>query len=146
MTIALGDENSFKREGTLDFVDNTLDRSSGTIHARATIPNKDFLLTPGGFAPHPRHSRTPEPALLVPDAAIFNDQSNHIVMTADANNTVVPKVIELGDMRNGLRVVRSGLSATDRVIIERCDLAKPGRHGPRPRLEPSKRSQTKWLT
>ncbi len=108
VAIALGRRKLFKREGTLDFVDNTLDRSSGTIHARATIPNKDFLLTPGGFARIRVTLGTPEPATSCPDAAIFNDQSNHIVMTVDANNTVVPKVIELGDMRNGLRVVRSG--------------------------------------
>jgi len=126
VTIALSDENTFTREGTLDFVDNSLDRSSGTIHARATIPNKDFLLTPGGFARIRVTLGTSEPALLVPDAAIFNDQSNHIVMTVDANNTVVPKVVELGDMRNGLRVIRSGLSATDRVIIDGAILAKPG--------------------
>jgi membrane fusion protein, multidrug efflux system len=126
VVVALGDENSFKREGTLDFVDNTLDRSSGTIHARATIPNKDFLLTPGGFARVRVTLGTSEPALLVPDASIFNDQSNHVVMTVDADNTVVPRVVELGDMRNGLRVIRSGLSATDRVIISGAILAKPG--------------------
>ena len=80
------------RGDSFDFVDNTLDRSSGTIHARATIPNKDFLLTPGGFARIRVDSRDrPSPRFLVPDAAIFNDQSNHIVMTVDANDTVVPE-------------------------------------------------------
>jgi len=126
VVIALGDENTFTREGTLDFVDNTLDRSSGTIHARATVPNKDFLLTPGGFARIRVTLGAAEPALLVPDSAIFNDQSNHVVMTVDADNTVIQKAVELGDMRNGLRVIRSGLSATDRVIIDGAILAKPG--------------------
>ena len=118
VTIALSDEKAFTRRGTLDFVDNTLDRSSGTIHARATIPNKDLLLTPGEFARVRVDLGTPESALLVPDAAILNDQSNHIVLTVDANSTVVPKVVELGDIRRGLRVIRSGLAPTDRVIIE----------------------------
>lgn len=126
VTIALGDENTFAREGTLDFVDNTLDRSSGTIHARATIPNKDLLLTPGEFARIRVDLGAPEPSLLVPDASILNDQSNHIVMTVDATNTVVPKVVELGDIRRGLRVIRSGLAPTDRVIIEGALLAAPG--------------------
>jgi RND family efflux transporter MFP subunit len=126
VVIALGDENSFTREGILDFIDNSLDRSSGTIHARATIPNKDFVLTPGGFARIRVTLGAAEPALLVPDASIFNDQSNHIVMTVDANNVVVPKVVELGDIRDGLRVIRSGLSATDRVITSGAILAKPG--------------------
>jgi len=126
VTISLSDESSFTREGTLDFVDNSLDRSSGTIHARATIPNKDFLLTPGGFARVRVDLGAAQPVLLVPDSAIFNDQSNHIVMTVDADSIVVPKVVELGDIRNGLRVIRSGLSATDRVIIDGAILAKPG--------------------
>jgi len=55
--IALADEKGFTHEGALDFVDNTLDRSSGTIHARATVPNIDGLLTPGGFARVPRAGR-----------------------------------------------------------------------------------------
>jgi len=126
VTISLSDESSFTREGTLDFVDNSLDRSSGTIHARATIANKDFLLTPGGFARVRVDLGAAQPVLLVPDSAIFNDQSNHIVMTVDADSIVVPKVVELGDIRNGLRVIRSGLSATDRVIIDGAILAKPG--------------------
>ena len=126
VVIALGDENNFKREGVLDFVDNSLDRSSGTIHARATIPNKDFFLTPGGFARIRVTLGAPEPALLVPDASVLNDQSNHIVMTVDANKKVVPKVVELGDIRNGLRVIRSGLSANDRIIIDGVVRAAPG--------------------
>ena len=126
MTIALSDENTFTRQGTLDFVDNTLDRSSGTIHARATIPNRDLLLTPGEFARVRVDLGAPESALLVPDAAILNDQSNHIVLTVDANSMVVPKVVELGDIRRGLRVIRSGLAPTDRVIIEGVLSAAPG--------------------
>jgi membrane fusion protein, multidrug efflux system len=126
VTIALSDENTFTRQGTLDFVDNTLDRSSGTIHARATIQNKDLLLTPGAFARIRVDLGAPEPSLLVPDSSILNDQSSHIVMVVDANNTVVPKVVELGDIRRGLRVIRSGLAPTDRVIIEGVLLAAPG--------------------
>jgi membrane fusion protein, multidrug efflux system len=126
VTIALSDENTFTRQGTLDFVDNTLDRSSGTIHARATIQNKDLLLTPGEFARIRVDLGAPEPSLLVPDSSILNDQSSHIVMVVDANNTVVPKVVELGDIRRGLRVIRSGLAPTDRVIIEGVLLAAPG--------------------
>ena len=69
--VSLSDEKGFTREGTLDFVDNTLDRSSGTIHARATIPNTDLLLTPGGFARVRLEVAPPAPALLVPDASVL---------------------------------------------------------------------------
>src|SRR6267378_5651312 len=110
--ISLADEKGFTHEGTLDFVDNTLDRSSGTIHARATIPNSDLLLTPGGFARVRLEVAPPAPALLVPDASVLPDQSQHIVLTVGPNNVVTPKQVQLGDLRDGLRVIHSGLIRT----------------------------------
>jgi RND family efflux transporter MFP subunit len=124
--ISLSDENAFTREGTLDFVDNQIDRSSGTIHARATIPNKDLLLTPGGFARVRIALSAPEPALLVPDASVVSDQDNHLVLTVSEDNTVVAKLVTLGDLRDGLRVIRSGLAPTDKVIIDGIVFARPG--------------------
>jgi RND family efflux transporter MFP subunit len=75
----------FNRGGTLDFVDNTLDRSSGTIHARATVKNVDGLLTPGAFARVRVAISKPVPSLLVPDAAVLPDQSDHVVLTVGAD-------------------------------------------------------------
>ena len=124
--ISLADEKSFTHEGTLDFVDNTLDRSSGTIHARATVPDADGLLTPGGFARVRVDVSTPAMALLVPDASVLPDQSNHIVLTVGANNVVTPKQVQLGDLRNGLRVIRSGLEPDDRVIVDGIPAVRPG--------------------
>src|SRR5882757_5507451 len=112
--IALADEKGFTHEGTLDFVDNTLNRSSGTIHARATVPNADGLLTPGGFARVRVQVAPPTPALLVPDASVLPDQSDHIVLTVGPNNVVTPKLVQIGDLRDGLRVIRSGLTTSDR--------------------------------
>src|SRR5262249_33451433 len=124
--VSLADEKGFTHEGTLDFVDNTLDRSSGTIHARATIPNSDLLLTPGGFARVRLEVAPPAPALLVPDASVLPDQSEHIVLTVGPNNVVTPKHVQLGDLRDGLRVIRSGLAPSDRVIISGIPSASPG--------------------
>ncbi len=124
--VAVSDEKRFTREGTLDFIDNTLDRSSGTIHARATIPNSDLLLTPGGFARVRLEVAPPVPALLVPDASLLPDQSGHIVLTVGPNDVVTPKQVQLGDFRDGLRVIRSGLSPTDRVIVDGIPMARPG--------------------
>ncbi|HUN95030.1 MAG TPA: efflux RND transporter periplasmic adaptor subunit [Bradyrhizobium sp.] len=124
--IALADEKSFTHEGTFNFVDNTLDRSSGTIHARATVPDTDGLLTPGGFARVRVDIAPPAPALLVPDASVLPDQSDHIVLTVGANNVVTPKRVQLGDLRDGLRVIRSGLAASDRVIVDGIPSAHPG--------------------
>src|SRR6516164_2338304 len=89
--IALSDETESARQGTLDFVDNALNRSSGTIHARATVPNPDGLLTPGVFARVKLVVGAPVPALLVPDTAVLPDQSQHLVMTVAPDGTVVPK-------------------------------------------------------
>jgi len=124
--VALSDEQKFTRQGTLDFVDNVLHRSSGTIHARATVPNPDRLLTPGEFARVRLIVGSPVATLLVPDAAVLPDQSQHIVMTVAPDSTVVPKQVETGDLRGSLRVIRSGLSPTDHVIIDGIPHAAPG--------------------
>ena len=124
--IALSDETRFDRQGTLDFVDNALDRSSGTIHARATVPNPDLLLTPGEFGRVRVLIGAPVQALLVPDTAVLPDQSEHIVMTVGPNGTVVPKQVELGDLRGRLRVIRAGLTPNDQVIIDGIPHAAPG--------------------
>ena len=124
--VALIDETGFRRQGTLDFVDNRLDRSSGTIHARATIPNSDLLLTPGGFARVRLAAAPPAPALLVPDASVLPDQSEHIVLTVGADNVVTPKRVQVGDLRDGLRLIRAGLTPSDLVIIGGLPAARPG--------------------
>src|SRR6516225_6812642 len=124
--LALSDETKFTRQGTLDFVDNVLDRSSGTIHARATVPNPELFLTPGEFARVRLAVGTAAPTLLVPDAAVLPDQSQHLVMTVSAEGTVAPKQVEIGDIRGGLRVIRSGLTPNDQVIIDGIPYARPG--------------------
>ena len=124
--IALSDETQFKRQGTLDFVDNALNRSSGTIHARATVPNADLFLTPGEFGRVSLIVGAPAPSLLVPDTAVLPDQSQHIVMTVAPDGMVVPKAVEIGDLRGSLRVIRSGLAPNDQVIIDGIPHAAPG--------------------
>jgi len=124
--VSLSDETAFSRTGTLDFLDNALNRSSGTIRARATVPNPDLLLRPGGFARVRVALGPASPGLLVPDSAVLPDQSQHIVMTVGADGTVAPKVVKVGDLRGGLRVVRSGLEPTDRVVVEGIPTVRPG--------------------
>src|SRR4029077_13689030 len=107
--VALGDDNQYARSGVFDFLDNVLDRSSGTIHARATVANPNLVLTPGLFARVRLVVAPPSPTLLVPDSAVLPDQSQHMVMTVSADGTVAPKRVEVGEIRDGLRVIRSGL-------------------------------------
>jgi RND family efflux transporter MFP subunit len=124
--IGLSDETNFTREGTLDFIDNSLDRSSGTIHARATVPNADLFLAPGQFARLRVAIAPPAPVFLLPDAAVVLDQSQRLVMTIGGDATVKPKIVTTGDLRGGLRVIRSGLEPGDRVIIDGLVRAMPG--------------------
>jgi membrane fusion protein, multidrug efflux system len=124
--IALSDETQFKRQGTLDFVDNALNRSSGTIHARATVPNADLFLTPGEFGRVSLIVGAPAATLLVPDTAVLPDQSQHVVMTVAPDGRVVPKPVEIGAIRGSLRVIRSGLAPNDQVIIDGIPHAAPG--------------------
>src|SRR5882672_2473829 len=124
--VALGDDKQYARSGAFDFLDNVLDRSSGTIRARASVPNSDLVLTPGQFARVRVVVAPPSSTLLVPDGAILPDQSQHIVMTVSTDGTVVPKQVAVGDLRGGLRVVQSGLLPSDRVIIDGLQHATPG--------------------
>ncbi len=124
--ISLSDENDFTRGGTLDFLDNALDRSSGTIHARATVRNEDLFLAPGQFARLRVAIAQPTPVYLLPDAAVVLDQSQRLVMTVGSDATVKAKIVTTGDLRGGLRVIQSGLEAGDRVVIDGLVRAIPG--------------------
>jgi multidrug efflux system membrane fusion protein len=126
VVIGLSDETNFTREGTLDFIDNALDRSSGTIHARATVPNPDLFLAPGQFARLRVAIAPPTPVYLLPDAAVVLDQSQRLVMTVGPDATVKPKIVTTGELRGGLRVIQSGLEPSDRVIINGLVRAVPG--------------------
>lgn len=115
--ISLSDESEFKRQGTLNFLDNTLDRSSGTIHARATVPNSDLLLTPGSFGRVRVNLQSSNQVFLVPDAAVRADQTDRMVLVVGPDGVAKEKKVQTGGLRFGLRVVYSGLTSSDRVVI-----------------------------
>ena len=124
--ISLSDEGGWARRGTLDFLDNELDRGSGTIHARVTVPNGDLFIAPGQFARLRLPTSAPAEVLTVPDLAIATDQSRKLVMTVAPDGTVTPKVVEIGELDGGLRIVKTGLAPNDKVIINGLMRARPG--------------------
>ena len=126
VTIELGDEQHATHRGTLDFIDNALDRASGTIQARATVANTDLFIKPGEFARARLQVSPPKSAMLLPEAAVMLDQSQHLVLTVAPDGTVVPRPVEVGDTDGGLRVIRAGLQPNDRVIISGLMHAMPG--------------------
>ncbi len=126
ISVRLTDEKDWGREGTLNFVDNQVDRGAGTIRARGIFPNPNFFLTPGQFGRVRIPGSEPYQATLVPDSAVVTDQSSKILMTVAEDGTVVPKLVRLGPTIDGLRVIRSGLAPTDRVVIDGLVRARPG--------------------
>jgi multidrug efflux system membrane fusion protein len=122
----LSDEQDWPHRGTLDFIDNQLDRSSGTIHARATLPNPNLLIAPGEFARVRLPTSQPHQVLLVPDASVVTDQSEKMLMTVADDGTVVPKRVQIGPLDGELRVIEGGLQPTDKVIINGLVRARPG--------------------
>jgi RND family efflux transporter MFP subunit len=109
----LMDEADWTLKGKMDFVNNAVDRSSGTIRARAVFANPGLLITPGQFGRIRITGSEPHEAIIIPDSAIVSDQSNKIVMTVDAEGKVVPKRIRPGPTYRGLRIVREGRSKDD---------------------------------
>lgn len=123
--IAFADEEGFPHEGYVDFVDNRLDEQTGTIAARAVLANPDLLLSPGLFARVRLVGSAPYDALLIPDEAVGTDQARKFVYVVDDQNIARDRRVILGPMIDGLRVVREGLSGTDRIIVAGMQRAKP---------------------
>jgi membrane fusion protein, multidrug efflux system len=124
--VALTGESKPSKEGKMDFLDNRLDVSTGTLRSRAIIPNKDFSILPGQFGRVRLIGSSPYEALLLPDTAIATDQSRKIVFVVKDDNTVEAKPVKLGPLDEGLRVVREGLKAEDRVIVDGIQRARVG--------------------
>lgn len=124
--LKLIDQEHFAHEGRMDFIDNAVDRSSGTIRLRAEFPNHDGKLTPGMFGRIRIAMSPPASALLVPDEAIATEQVRKFVYVVNGENVAEPKYVRLGPLVGGLRVVRDGLAPGDRVIIKGLTRARPG--------------------
>ncbi|MFL5100778.1 MAG: efflux RND transporter periplasmic adaptor subunit [Xanthobacteraceae bacterium] len=125
VSVRLADETEYRHQGRMNFVDNTVNPKTGTIRGRAVFDNKDGLLTPGFFG-RLRLFGGQHEALLVPDNAVVSDQSRKIIFTVAEDGTVGTKLVDLGPMVDGLRVIRSGLAPTDRIVIDGVQRARPG--------------------
>ncbi len=124
--IRLQDESEYKWKGKVDFTDNAIDNGSGTIRGRAVIANPSSFLVPGMFGNMRLGGGAPHQALLVPDAAVVTDQARKVVYVVAKDGTVAVKPVEVGALANGLRVVRSGITAQDEVVIQGTQFAMPG--------------------
>jgi len=126
--IRLQDERDYRWVGELDFLDNSIDTGSGTIRGRATVPNPDGFLTPGMFG-HMLLQGSPEySGVLLPDSAIATRGADRIVYVVDEDGVVSARTVELGGLYEGLRVIRSGLSGSDRVVVDGQQRVRPGQN------------------
>jgi RND family efflux transporter MFP subunit len=124
--VTLSGETKPSHDGTINFLDNRLDVSTGTLRSRAVIKNTDLSILPGQFGRVRLIGSAPYEALLLPDTAIATDQSRKIVFVVKADDTVEARPVVLGPLDEGLRVIREGLKAEDRVIVDGIQRARVG--------------------
>ena len=116
--IALADEHDFKHRGEVDFIDNQLDPSTGTLRYRAEVKNKDRFITPGMFVRLRFPIGKPEDAVLVPEEAIATDQGQHSIFVINAEDKVESRPVTLGILFNGLRVIANDdVQENERVVV-----------------------------
>jgi RND family efflux transporter MFP subunit len=117
VALRLIDEPDYRHEGRIDFVDNVIDRTTGTIRGRAVFANPSGVFTPGMFGRIRVPGSAPYTALLVPDAVIGTEQARKYVFVVDDGNVVRQKYVTLGGLSDDLRVIKDGLGPDDRVVV-----------------------------
>ena len=124
--LALPDEGGFPHKAKVDFIDNRLDQATGTMRARALVDNKAAMFSAGMFARVRVQGSEDYTAIMLPDEAIGTDQTNKFVYAVAEDGTVARKAIVLGPVIDGLRVIRTGIAATDWIITKGIQRARPG--------------------
>jgi RND family efflux transporter MFP subunit len=124
--IQLADEKGFPHQGVIDFIDNRLNKNTATITVRGRFENKDKFLTPGLFARVRVPASNEHEAVLIPDASIGTTQSFKYVWVIGADNQARQQEVEPGPLYDGLRIIRSGLNDSDRIVTKGIQLVRPG--------------------
>lgn len=129
--MALANETGFPHEGYVNFVENRVDPSTGTMRIRGNFDNPPLAngapgITAGLFARIRLVLSSPEPALLVTERAVLNDQDQKYLLVVNSNDEVERRTVQLGQLQDGLRVITSGVNAKDRVIINGLQRVRPG--------------------
>jgi len=124
--LALEGDEGYPYEGYAEYMDNKVDLATGTIQIRATFENKDLFILPGQFARIRIPYHEEKDAVLVPDAALAADQRGRYLLTVNSENVVEYKPVETGTLVDGLRVIRKGITAEDRVVVKGIQRARPG--------------------
>jgi membrane fusion protein, multidrug efflux system len=126
--MALASEETFGHEGRLDFLDNHIDPSTGTIRGRTIFRNRDLALTPGSFVRLHLPGRAPYRGLLIQDRAVGTDLDKRYVYVVASDGTIEYRAVELGPTIDGLRIVRGGLKPGELVVVNGLQRIRPGVH------------------
>ena len=125
--IRLADEDAYRIEGWMDFVDNAVNQGTATIEARAVVANPDGFLTPGLFGQMRLYGRDPFEATLIPEALVQYDQSRPFVWTLDAENAAHRTYLELGRRVDGERIIiEGGLEPDARIVSSNVQALRDG--------------------
>jgi len=126
VSVRLEDRDQTRFAGTLDFAENTVDQATGTLRARARFANPDFILQPGLFGRVEIEGSNSYTAILIPDEAISADQNERVVYVLNPDNTVTTKPVRPGPKLYGYRVIRSGLSGDEQIVVKGVVRVRPG--------------------
>jgi multidrug efflux system membrane fusion protein len=124
--LQLGDESDFVHRGHVESFDNRLDSNSGSILVRAIFPNPESRIVPGLFARIRLPLSGRHPVVLVSERSLATDQAQKYVMTVTPTNTVAYQAVTLGPVIDGLRVIRTGVQAGERVVVSGLQKVRPG--------------------
>jgi len=126
VTFALADETEFLRKGEIDFLDNHISTTTGTLRLRATVENDSLLLTPGMFIRLHVPIGNPHPAILVPEESLGSDQGQRFVYVLEDEDKVASRRVKIGMLKEGRRVIEEGLSPKDKVIVSGLQRIRSG--------------------
>lgn len=126
VTASLADEGGFPHEGQIDFADNRLDPSTGTLQMRAVFPNAEYQLFSGLFIRVRIPLGEPQDSLLVPERCVLSDQGGRYLLLVKSDNSVEQRSVQVGATDNGMSVIESGLNADDVVVVNGMQRARPG--------------------
>ncbi|ACL60207.1 efflux RND transporter periplasmic adaptor subunit [Methylobacterium nodulans] len=124
--VALTGEDKPTRKGVLNFVDNRVDESTGTVLLRATIENPDTFIKPGLFGIVSMPASQPYRGILIPDEAVAANQDKRIVYVVGDDNTVSTRNVRLGPKIDGYRIVRDGLKGDETIVISGLTRVRSG--------------------
>jgi RND family efflux transporter MFP subunit len=138
--LALQDETGFPHTGYIDFVDNRVDPSTGTIRLRGVFDSENGLLSPGLFVRVRIQSGAPYEAVLVPERSVASDQGQRYVVVVEKDNTAEFRPVGLGPLFEGMQVIKSGVKAGDTVVVDGLLKVRPGQ-----KVDPKPISETEAL-